>query len=424
MCKLSIHNLGPVADVEIDVRKVIMVIGPQSSGKSTIGKTLCHCQWVEKRCFTSPEREMEEQAANFREGMETYHRLDGYFRSDTRIHYDGSFVTIDYCGGECSIKPSAAGMVYAYPKLSYIPAERNFAAVIPNVKKYNETNDLILYFIYDWTTAREYVKSASLGSILQREITYTYSKRDDTDAIQDGDARLKLRNSSSGVQSLLPLYVVAMYSLVHVYKRIKPVSPEQMRQMDALERDLKKVKAIMESLKEDAPDTESGRREMAVRMMAGITANPMFQIVNDDAEGLRESMRRKYFYKGTSLFLEEPEQNLFPEAQEKLLYWLMEMLVGSEHSNTAYITTHSPYMLFALNNCMLGGLVGERMPKEELKDLLSTRAWTDPAEVAIYEMRDGGLVTVQDEDGLLRENYLDQAYRRNSAEFMAMLQYL
>lgn len=41
----------------MDINKITFLLGPQSSGKSTIAKVLCHCRWIEKRCYTNFEEE-------------------------------------------------------------------------------------------------------------------------------------------------------------------------------------------------------------------------------------------------------------------------------------------------------------------------------------------------------------------------------
>ena len=54
----------------------------------------------------------------------------------------------------------------------------------------------------------------------------------------------------------------------------------------------------------------------------------------------------------SNIIVEEPELNLFPETQKDLIYDLLEMInSGRDH---LLMTTHSPYLLYALNNCMLG----------------------------------------------------------------------
>ena len=61
MCKLTIKNIGPIKEIKMDVNKITFLLGPQSSGKSTIAKVLCHCQWIEKRCYNNFEEEQLKQ---------------------------------------------------------------------------------------------------------------------------------------------------------------------------------------------------------------------------------------------------------------------------------------------------------------------------------------------------------------------------
>ena len=47
--KLIIDNIGPIKHVELDLKRVNVIIGPQSAGKSCILKIACFCAWAEKR---------------------------------------------------------------------------------------------------------------------------------------------------------------------------------------------------------------------------------------------------------------------------------------------------------------------------------------------------------------------------------------
>ena len=46
------------------------------------------------------------------------------------------------------------------------------------------------------------------------------------------------------------------------------------------------------------------------------------------------------------IFLEEPEANLFPPTQSRLVEWLLDMTKG-EHPCNLFVATHSPYILNA-----------------------------------------------------------------------------
>ena len=55
MRKIIIKNIGAIENLELDLNRINVFIGPQSSGKSTISKILCHCMWVEKACYLNQE---------------------------------------------------------------------------------------------------------------------------------------------------------------------------------------------------------------------------------------------------------------------------------------------------------------------------------------------------------------------------------
>lgn len=43
MKHIKIRNLGPLSDVDIRIKKLNVIIGPQSSGKSCVLKVACYC---------------------------------------------------------------------------------------------------------------------------------------------------------------------------------------------------------------------------------------------------------------------------------------------------------------------------------------------------------------------------------------------
>ena len=50
MAHIHIKNIGPIYDTGIiNLTPVMVFIGKQSTGKSTLIKILCFCKWLEKR---------------------------------------------------------------------------------------------------------------------------------------------------------------------------------------------------------------------------------------------------------------------------------------------------------------------------------------------------------------------------------------
>jgi|GEM_PF-2965346 hypothetical protein len=410
----------------MDINKITFLLGPQSSGKSTIAKVLCHCRWIEKRCYTNFEEESTkfDTGTSFVDGINEYYRFNGYFSNNSYILYEGNYIRLEYKDKKLAISRNQ-NKDYEYPKLCYIPAERNLVAAIPNLRKYNDTNDLILYFMYDWFEAREYLKEMNLDDIIERHVKYVFEKTNNNDFIYDSnDTKLELKDASSGLQSLIPLMTVSTYILEGVFNRYKPLSSEQKMQLKNANVILlnlsKQLDTIVEKRKKKG---ETGAISIKVE---GAKENPLLKaILNQDPiiQDIIDSSERKFFYKRSDIYIEEPEQNLFPDAQQNFIYWLMQEMRESDQHHCALITTHSPFVLFSLNNCLIGGLAGEKLSKQAKKDMLSRNSWIDPKMVTVYEIHDGKLKTIQEESGLLMHNYLNQAYRKINKEYLTMLDY-
>lgn len=88
------------------------------------------------------------------------------------------------------------------------------------------------------------------------------------------------------------------------------------------------------------------------------------------------------------------------------------------------ITTHSPFVIYALNNCMMASVAGDKT--ERIGHVsFDRKSWTDPSKVSVWELRDGYLKapskdrneTIQDENGLIRDNYFDRVMKRLMSDF-------
>ena len=72
-----------------------------------------------------------------------------------------------------------------------------------------------------------------------------------------------------------------------------------------------------------------------------------------------KQLQKQLFYSSALLFIEEPEQNLFPESQKLLMQSLLRWLsncrqrevdnFGSSSRSSVVFTTHSPYLLSVIN---------------------------------------------------------------------------
>lgn len=329
MASLHIKNFGPILDsTKIELTPLMVLIGRQSSGKSTFMKVLCFCRWVEKKIMVSTDDIVSQYTHynRFIKDLKSFHRLnDEYFRADTELKYDGDVISIEYTGinGNAKIvrKKSFAEKRYN-SKLCYIPAERNLVSAIQNVDKtYKATGrDVLFNFIYEWDEAKEpYTNEHPFKLAATGGFSYVNKFGADMLVREDG-SETPAFYASSGMQSVMPMDVMANY--------------------------------ITDCVGKNASLSMRERNEIS-------------ETDNDYAD-------RRLFYQSAQLFIEEPEQNLYPESQKLVVMSIVRSLKkalenGSEQS-LALVTTHSPYIMSVVNVLLLAAIVTEKGLKQEVVD--------------------------------------------------------
>ena len=412
MARLIVKNVGPIKYVDIELKKVNVFMGPQGCGKSTLAKIISFCSWLEK----GNEDTDKVIKGGLISTLVRYHRMEGYFHADSQIAYVGDNVNWYYQFQEplpLSWKGFTPEKVYndnefviyyteksINPKVIYIPAERNFVSVVPNLQKYAEQYDSLQSFVNDWFEAkRAYTENKPL-KIEMLGIEYYYNAKTDSDILIVDGQKIRLSQSSSGYQSVVPLMALLSYLSTEIYEENKPFSPAENVQMQE----------ILSSVSHEA----SGEMEQKV------------------IDRIRGFLQGKV-YTHTQFVIEEPEQNLFPNTQCDLMYHLLNCLNHGK-AHRAVVTTHSPYILYALNNCMLANIVKNTIPDDETKELKAefVHVFISPKDVAVWEIENGCMKTytddaenstIQDKDGLIRKNYFNHVMGKVMSDFNNLLMF-
>lgn len=411
MKHLVIRNVGPLKSIDIRLNKINVFIGPQGSGKSTLAKIISFCTWLEK----VNDATNEVVSKGIIKKLVAFHRMNGFFTDQSVVVYEGENIAFSYNKPfdkklssrfeETALDIDDVKLQVLYtkektvnPKVVYIPAERNFVSVVPNLKKYAEDDDSLQSFINDWYDAkRHYTKDHTLP-IINLGINYYYNKATDRDIILlDEDKRIQLSNASSGFQSIVPLAGLVNWMSSGIYEENKPFSPEENQQL----------------------------RDILAHLSTGSSGADTQAQLLDRLKGFISGK----VYSHTQFIIEEPEQNLFPETQMDFLYFLLsEINHGRNHH--LVLTTHSPYVLYALNNCLLAWLVKDKIDEKEL-DVKSLQFALNPKDVSVWSIKDGYLrndkgevhKTIQDGRGLIRKNYFNDVMKKVMGDFNALLDY-
>lgn len=353
MKHIVIKSVGPITEADIILKQLNVIIGPQSLGKSTVLKIASYCTWVEKRIELTQNYTYFAQEDRFIKDLVEFHKLDGYIHTNTFIEYESDFMKFSYDNKEMSFQFTWKERRWEYkrPKVSYIPSERNLVAAIPNWYEVSMGRNNIRSFMTDWETARQ--ATASNLRILDLDISYHYEADGKKDKVQSHESNmLDFTNTSSGLQSLIPLYVYLNYLFTTQYKIRKDNKIkgdwENEELLRIIYKELFENKGRTQAVHSIKRENENGvMEEKKVRYMVGIGPLSLIFSYPSDGHACQEIYNRYQTTDHCEVFLEEPENNLFPPTQDSLTKWLIDKTLD-ERDNTLFIATHSPYVLASI----------------------------------------------------------------------------
>lgn len=349
MKHIIIKNLGPINSAEVELKKYNVIIGPQSTGKSCILKTVCFCRWVEKSIQLSqlPKDFISNDA--FLTHLITFHKLDEYIKKDTYIEYESDFTKFSFDNTRLENNKLIFEWKednkwnYKRPQISYIPAERNLVAVIPNWMSVNLPKGNILSFMSEWNEARHYVKESL--PILDLGVSYQYDSMSDRDLVIVNNAGpINFTNTSSGLHALIPLFVHIDY-----LTRVKPYEDISSSVQDKEAEIRLQGKIVLYLIKKyqikpmdnELLDSRLINREIFARFGINNSVYPFSKIEYTEYLSILDRFKKTHHFE---FFIEEPEENLFPITQQSLIGWLHGTIDESEDS-LLFIATHSPHIL-------------------------------------------------------------------------------
>lgn len=389
MKKLTIRNFGPIEEIEIELKRINVILGPQSSGKSTVLKVACFCDWIERQVTISQNPDKYFNSHVFTQNLVEFHKLEGFLQHSSYIRYENDTIRFEYDAttNRCDYvwSNTANRWNYKRPKISYIPAERNLVAAIPNWYQVSMRKNNILYFMAEWEFARK--NFVNKEKILGLPFGYRYSPSDNGDHIVMADGReIDLTNGSSGLQSLIPMYIILRYLSNDFFKE------EHTNVEETLLRDnLEKIVA------RECEDKSSAEQQEIVDSMLTICR--------------------------TDFFIEEPEAHIFPSTQKDFLYF-MTGLLNDRRKHSCFISTHSPYIMTALNNMIMAGeLIAESEEKAaQVTARFAERQTLKFDDVAAFAMKDGRIESIMDDEyKLISADALDSASKEISDDFDYLL---
>ncbi|GHV21500.1 hypothetical protein FACS1894174_04990 [Bacteroidia bacterium] len=408
MSKIRIKNFGPIKDGFqdnggwLEINKVVVFVGNQGSGKSTVAKLISTFSWIEKALVRGDydKKWFERKDINrFKSQFLPYHRLglmdskkdDTYLKPNSIVEYQGDAYHIKYEKGTMLITETLSG-IYSLPQVMYVPAERNFLTYIKDAGELRISGAL-----RDFNTEYEKAKNNLKGlSLPINNIDIEYNKQYDNLYLRGKDYKIEITEVASGFQSFVPLYLVSNF--------------------------LAKSVKISES-KETMSSKEKLRFEKGVQDIWGNKS------LTDEQRTVALSALSSKFNKSSFVnIVEEPEQNLFPSSQWKMLQSLLEFN-NMNIENKLILTTHSPYLISYLTLYVKAGLLNLKIQtdslKSELEKIVSLNSIINSDDLSIYELdeENGTIRSLETFNGLPSdENKLNEKLDEGNELFAKLLE--
>jgi len=401
MAKLRIKNVGPIKTTDnlkhgyIDFDEVTVFIGNQGTGKSTISKLYSTLTWIEKALVRGDFNVSYISQYNRFKKQLAYQNIGNYLNDDSFIDYIGKAYQIIYRNGKVEIienideKPE-----YLFPKIMYVPAERNFVSTV-------DRPDLVKRLplpLYTFLEEYEYAKQNLSETITLPigNIKFEYRKQNKKSWLIGENYKIDLLEASSGYQSLVPLFLVTN----SLSKIISNESNSSIKEKSFV--DENKIRHQIDKLLND-------------------------NISEDIRRLLLERLSSNYKYSNFINIVEEPEQNLYPSSQKGVLF----SLLSNKNKNTLnklIITTHSPYIINYLTLAVKAFMLRERVNNfgmfDELDSIVPVSSIVNPLSLNIYQLNESGKIEMLNNyNGLPSdENFLNEFLGEFNNDFVKLLE--
>lgn len=365
--RLVIKNFGPIKDADISLKRFLVFIGPQSSGKSTVAKLLAIFRDID---FALDEKK------NYKNFFNDYN-IGSYFEEGSFLEYVCDNYTIVFKNSEWNIKIEDVFR-------EKIKSEQ--VRIYNLYKEVVESNDILKEETKEGT--EEFVRQVyntywKSNVDMINEQVYIPSERIMVSIINEAPFTVGQLAIPKCLKEFLKRFELARMQIKEMTLEFLPVVYKYENNQNRIYHDLSHSVLLSEG-------------------SSGVQAVIPIQLV---IKFLLKSEKPNY-----SFIVEEPELNVFPKTQMDVVRFLVASSNFEKRSNELVITTHSPYVLSVLNISLLGHQVWEKKEnrRSETENIIKKEFQINPSDFNAYYMHDGIMKQIFDEaTGLISQNELD-----------------
>ncbi|WP_342596918.1 ATP-binding protein [Cyanobacterium aponinum UTEX 3222] len=424
--KLIIKNFAGLDFIEIEIKKINILIGPQASGKSIIAKILFYCKGLIDEIFSQginlkEKRELDREIKN---KFEEYFPVDSWEDNMFSICYYIGEEYIKIENFESNNKKSNFRINYSdFYKSSLIKVRKASRRIQKKIKEtdIDIPNQMFsrLDMIYDYNNyflddvAKKFGKEVSFSQLfipagrsffahLQNNIFSFLSENNKIDPflVEFGNYYDRVKNS-------------VRMSKVREDKDFKSLNIDYLKNKILLGQYIQ-IKGqdylkMSDGRQIQLSNCSSGQQE-ALPLTLILESIPFF------GRGLT----------GQSVYIEEPEAHLFPTAQKDIVDLMATVYNYGKERVQFFITTHSPYILTAFNNLLQAGILAKDASKDKLKritKIVPDSRFLNTDEIAVYSLSNGNCNSIiSEETGLIDAEIIDSVSQDLAIQFENLLE--
>ncbi|MDS3861485.1 AAA family ATPase [Thermosynechococcaceae cyanobacterium BACA0444] len=427
--KLIIKNFAGIEELEIEVKKINILIGSETSGKSICAKLLFYF----KSFFSQMSLIIE--GGNTKEDLDTdysrkfteYFPRNSWSKNDFYIKYEiaNEFISINRnenqnAGVSLDYSPYFSNFFDKSSEDLEIMTSRKFLInkeyenydkisklyVISKQFKGEFFHNLSNHFKKDIKFDQLYILSGrSFFSIFNRNLYLFYSQKINVDPFL-----LSFGLSYEDIKDLRESFHNRIYKSIEKQKsqsEIKKLAEDSLR-AKYIRQDGQDFLLHSDGRKVSITNASSGQQELL----------PLTIILEALPHMAPSSL-------GYTVYVEEPEAHLFPSTQRNIIELMATVFNSCEDKLQLFITTHSPYVLTAINNLLQAGQIYEtadESTQKKLEEILPKYKSLHTADVAAYSLSEGRCQNIiNSETGLIDAQIIDSVSEDLAIQFDELL---
>lgn len=385
MQSISIRNLGPIKEFDYEIKDLTLLIGAQGSGKSTIAKAVFFFRTV-KEVLSVEFLDLLSDGQKIWEWEATYSLLatrlldlfgKNYFVEGTQVRYQydsSNWAEFSKTEGRISFQLSNALTLHLEEILEqHVELGKDISPLRNRLRGLDRISKAIFAVFHQ--PQLEVFLPASRARLASTDARFDY---------------FRAINKNIPDNQYFELIEWTRRTLVDFESSllIKPIDSEKA--------------SLIEEARGLVSSILNGRLEIGTDEDQFLISEGQAIEIKETSSGQQEALWMVNFLLAVIIqnepvhfILEEPEAHLHPFAQFQLCK-LIALAINSAGSQ-AFITTHSPYIIAAINNLILAAKVGEEKP-EETRLVVPDHFWMPCENIYAGEVQGGSVEDIMNRE--------------------------